>query len=82
MKHSNFNAALCSHNLHQHCQELSLVWRNLFHVTVMEISTFFFLTYRDGKSESRPLRRVLRMKPGIHIENIAARSNKVQMCKV
>jgi hypothetical protein len=48
----------------------------------MAISTSFFLTYRDGKSESRPLRIVLRMKLGIHIENIAAIFNKVQMCKV
>jgi hypothetical protein len=38
----------------------------------MAISTSFFLTYRDGKLESRPLRIVLRMKPGTHIENIAA----------
>jgi hypothetical protein len=48
----------------------------------MAISTSFFLIYRDGKSESKPLRIVLRMKPGIHIENIAAMYNKVQRFRV
>jgi len=48
----------------------------------MPISTSFFLSYRDGKSENRPLRIVLKKKAGIHPENIAAMYNKVQMSKV
>jgi hypothetical protein len=53
MKHSNFNAALCSHNLHQHCQELSLIWRNL-HLTARQCGSLLSQLLENlGLSNSR-----------------------------